>query len=50
MSRRSTLSIVAALLFVLPGYGGGFAAAPARAVSSAKAVTPYAFRDSFTRH
>ena len=38
------------MTFLGPGEKDGIAAIPARAVSSAKVVTSYAFRDSFTRH
>jgi hypothetical protein len=38
------------MAFPVPGEKGGIAAIPAREVSSAKVVTSYVFRDSFTRH
>ena len=38
------------MMFPVPGEKDGIAAIPARAVSSAKVITSYAFRDSFTRH
>jgi len=38
------------MTFPVPGENVGIAAIPAREVSSAKVVTSYLFRDSFTQH